>query len=126
MGETYKKRRHLIFARDNNECLSCNSKENLTIDHIKPKALGGTSDINNLQTLCEKCNLSKGGRRIIDYRIDKSFLIHTPQPAPMRRERKIVRLANDDVRDITPSDDRYIGETVTYFPECKTTIGFHY
>ena len=32
------------------------------VDHIVPKRLNGTDLMENLQTLCEFCNLSKGGR----------------------------------------------------------------
>lgn len=51
-----------IFERDNFECLECGSKENLSIDHILPFSLGGTTDPSNLQTLCKSCNSKKGNR----------------------------------------------------------------
>lgn len=31
----------------------------LTVDHITPKAYGGTDDVNNLQVLCRACNSRK-------------------------------------------------------------------
>lgn len=34
----------------------------LEVDHIYPRFLGGTSDIANLQTLCNRCNASKSVR----------------------------------------------------------------
>ena len=51
-----------IFRRDNNRCLECGSKENLTIDHVIPKSKGGTDRSNNLITLCERCNKRKGSK----------------------------------------------------------------
>jgi 5-methylcytosine-specific restriction endonuclease McrA len=51
-------------------CLKCGRKEPeiaLTVDHVLPLSLGGTSDIENIQTLCKSCNGSKGARHI-DYR----------------------------------------------------------
>ena len=52
-----------IFRRDGYRCRMCGaSKDNgieLTIDHIKPLADGGTNDIDNLQTLCKECNENK-------------------------------------------------------------------
>lgn len=62
-----KSRRELIFLRDGNKCLACGSEENLTIDHIIPKAQDGDNTEDNLQTLCEECNHKKGNR-IRDYR----------------------------------------------------------
>lgn len=33
----------------------------LEVDHIKSRVKGGDHDITNLQTMCNKCNCSKGG-----------------------------------------------------------------
>jgi len=50
------KTREFILNRDNRECTKCHSKEDLTVDHIYPRSLGGLSDIENLRTLCRSCN----------------------------------------------------------------------
>jgi 5-methylcytosine-specific restriction endonuclease McrA len=52
-----------------NICLCCGKKKKLTADHIIPLSLGGTSNIDNIQPLCQSCN-SKKRVRIIDYRPD--------------------------------------------------------
>jgi len=36
--------------------------ELMTIDHIKPKSLGGTYDIENLDPMCESCNSKKANK----------------------------------------------------------------
>jgi hypothetical protein len=54
--------REFVFERDNWSCLRCQSVSDLTVDHIRPRALGGTDDLPNLQTLCRSCNSSKGAR----------------------------------------------------------------
>jgi len=59
-----------VFKRDNYKCLACGTSENLTMDHIKPRSMGGLNDIDNLQTLCQHCNLSKGAKEV-DYRNNK-------------------------------------------------------
>jgi 5-methylcytosine-specific restriction endonuclease McrA len=51
-----------IFKRDGFMCLYCNSKRDLTIDHILPKSRGGTNTWENMGTCCTKCNCSKGDR----------------------------------------------------------------
>jgi 5-methylcytosine-specific restriction endonuclease McrA len=52
-------KRMKVFARDDNACRSCGSKESLEVDHIIPVALGGYEDLDNLQTLCYDCHKKK-------------------------------------------------------------------
>lgn len=58
--------RFRVFQRDRFRCVACGRSPatdlNIVLhaDHIKPVALGGKSAIENLQTLCEGCNLGKG------------------------------------------------------------------
>ena len=52
--------RRMIFARDQYKCKICKTGKKLSVDHIKPIALGGTDDVENLQTLCKPCNSRKG------------------------------------------------------------------
>ena len=60
------KLRELIKENDNYTCRICqNSIENepnllLEIDHIIPLSKGGMTEVENLQTLCWKCNRRKG------------------------------------------------------------------
>jgi len=64
------KLREFIKQRDNYTCQIChNSTEKepnllLEIDHIVPLSMGGKTEVNNLQTLCWKCNRSKGAKII--------------------------------------------------------------
>ncbi len=48
-----------IWERDNFTCKFCGTRENLSIDHVRPESKGGTLDIENLQTLCRSCNSKK-------------------------------------------------------------------
>jgi 5-methylcytosine-specific restriction endonuclease McrA len=43
-------------------CEDCGARDDLTIDHIVPVALGGRSDVDNLQVLCRSCNSRKGAK----------------------------------------------------------------
>jgi len=42
-------------------CKFCGTKENLTIDHIKPLAFGGSHNPNNLRILCRSCHDKRHG-----------------------------------------------------------------
>lgn len=58
----FRSRREIIFEKDNYTCLACGNKNDLTIDHIIPKSMGGSNEEDNLQTLCRGCNLLKGSK----------------------------------------------------------------
>lgn len=55
--------RQQIFERDGYRCVICGRGQKdgleLHVDHIKPRHLGGKSEIENGQTLCSECNLRK-------------------------------------------------------------------
>jgi 5-methylcytosine-specific restriction endonuclease McrA len=60
--------RYKVLERDKYKCRLCgsspatNPKVKLHVDHIKPWSKGGETVIDNLQTLCEDCNLGKGAQ----------------------------------------------------------------
>jgi hypothetical protein len=41
-------------------CAKCGSTDNLEVDHMWPRSLGGPTTDNNLQVLCKACNQKKG------------------------------------------------------------------
>ncbi|MDP7196469.1 MAG: HNH endonuclease signature motif containing protein [SAR202 cluster bacterium] len=52
--------KNLVHERDAGKCLNCGSKTDLHYDHILPFSKGGTShNPDNIQLLCQKCNLRK-------------------------------------------------------------------
>ena len=49
-----------VWKRDNGKCVKCGAEENLHFDHDLPYSKGGTSiNAENIQLLCQKCNLEK-------------------------------------------------------------------
>ncbi|MEM7606224.1 MAG: HNH endonuclease [Myxococcota bacterium] len=51
-----------VFLRDGNACVYCDSRKDLTLDHVLPRSRGGPSTWENLVCCCRKCNLAKGRR----------------------------------------------------------------
>jgi 5-methylcytosine-specific restriction endonuclease McrA len=90
--------RYNIFARDRCTCQYCGrrfSRPELNLDHVIPRAQGGTSTWENVVCSCHECNRRKGGRTPGEARMK---LIAQPRkpawtppislsvPAVMRRE----------------------------------------
>lgn len=51
-----------VWKRDGGKCVYCGSTENLQLDHIIPFSKGGATTVENLQLLCQKCNLQKSNK----------------------------------------------------------------
>ena len=51
-----------VFLRDRFSCQYCGVKEELTFDHLVPRAHGGQTTWENVVTACSSCNLRKGGQ----------------------------------------------------------------
>lgn len=57
-----KKIRDDVLRKYKFTCVTCGTKEKLTIDHIHPVSLGGSNEFNNLQVLCKTCNSRKSNK----------------------------------------------------------------
>lgn len=61
-----------VLTRDKFRCVFCGKSPatdigtKLHIDHVEPFSKGGKSSLENLQTLCEECNLGKSNRVVIN------------------------------------------------------------
>jgi hypothetical protein len=54
--------RKQVWERDGYRCQNCGGWSKLSTDHIVPESKGGTTTLDNLQTLCKSCNSKKGNR----------------------------------------------------------------
>ncbi|MBQ4411349.1 MAG: HNH endonuclease [Candidatus Methanomethylophilus sp.] len=48
-------------------CAYCGSTENLSVDHLLPRAAGGSDNADNLICCCRRCNSSKGDKDMLQW-----------------------------------------------------------
>lgn len=56
-----------VLAAYGSACLCCGSDDPPTIDHVVPLSRGGSNTVDNVQPLCNGCNMRKA-TKTIDYR----------------------------------------------------------
>ncbi len=94
--QSVKLNRRNLFARDRNQCQYCGQffpTSELSIDHVKPRSLGGGDSWENLVCACIRCNARKGGR--------------TPDQARMKLIRKPVMPKRNPLIALRLGQDRY-------------------
>lgn len=94
--QTVKLNRRNLFARDRNLCQYCGrhfSTNDLSIDHVKPRAQGGGDTWENLVCACIRCNARKGGR--------------TPDQASMKLIKKPERPKRNPVISLRLGNEKY-------------------
>lgn len=57
-------RRMLVLRRDRFRCVICGADGRLEVDHIIPWSAGGSDEMDNLRTLCHKCNQERSNFKI--------------------------------------------------------------
>ncbi len=94
--QTVKLNRRNLFARDRNQCQYCGRHfptNDLSIDHVLPRAQGGGDTWENLVCACIKCNARKGGR--------------TPDQAGMKLYRKPERPKRNPMISLRLGSEKY-------------------
>jgi len=96
-------KRLAIYARDGFACLYCGNDERLTLDHLLPRELGGSNEVENLVTACLTCNSSKQhatmeqwlvtlSERGIDTKsIARKVKLHASRPIDMQLGKKLLQ-----------------------------------
>lgn len=60
----------IIMARDGNQCFYCRktvAKASATLEHLTPRAWGGSNFLDNLVLACAKCNEARGHSELISH-----------------------------------------------------------
>ncbi len=70
--------RQNLFKRDGHACVYCGTQDNLTMDHVIPRAQGGRTLWSNLVTACLKCNLQKGNMRPVEAGFELPYKPYRP------------------------------------------------
>ncbi len=77
--------RALVLERDKYRCMFCGAtaeQTQLQVDHIIPRDEGGTDSLDNLATLCQRCNRGKSNKYFGNYR---QMIIARTLPSPQQR-----------------------------------------
>ncbi|MEI8196971.1 MAG: HNH endonuclease [Phycisphaerae bacterium] len=88
--------RRNIYARDSSTCQYCGKKyptQELSLDHVIPRALGGRTTWDNLVCACVYCNAKKGGR--------------TPHQAHMHLHKAPIKPKRNPVINLRLGSDKY-------------------
>lgn len=73
-----------VLRRDGRVCRYCGRLEGpFHIDHVVPKAKGGSDHLSNLAVACAPCNMSKGARDLEEWMEWKRAALAPPPPAPV-------------------------------------------
>ena len=64
------------IVRSKKICYICGEEtndDNTTVDHLIPKHRGGEDTISNYKCCCERCNMDKDSRDLLDYAMDSAI-----------------------------------------------------
>lgn len=78
-----------VFLRDQFSCQYCGSTEDLTFDHVVPRARGGRTSWENVTTACAPCNLRKGGRMPAEAGMIPKITPHRPSVAELHNNGRL-------------------------------------
>ena len=97
--------RRSVLARDNYTCQYCGRRGNndLTVDHVIPKRLGGPSSWENLVCCCKRCNTRKGDKTVEQIGFVLNRKPRKPKYVPFISLTKFISGARNEVwRDYLP------------------------
>lgn len=101
--------RRSIFARDDYTCQYCGHRGNdLTVDHVVPRRLGGPTSWENLVCCCKRCNTRKGDKTLAQVGFTLERQPRKPRYVPFISLTKFIVGAQNEVwRDYLPVFDAF-------------------
>lgn len=102
-----------VFKRDNFTCQYCGAKAPevvLHLDHINPVSKGGDSEIINLLTSCEPCNLGKSDRLLSDSSSIEKQRAQLEELNERREQLEMMLAWRDSLKDL---DEEIVQEVIT-------------
>ena len=111
------KLRSFIFNRSNGKCVYCGAKAT-EIDHVIPRAKGGTNSTYNLVASCRSCNKKKSNLSLKDFgKTMKKDYSHL-EPKKLPKDAAIVQSAREytvsKIKDIIPNTVSYVSWMTKY------------
>ena len=111
-GNLYQnKLRSFVFSRSNGKCVYCGAKAT-EIDHVIPRAKGGTDSAYNLVASCRACNEKKSNKTLKEFgkKMNKDYSHLKPKKLP--KDASIVQTAKNytikKIKDIIPNTISYV------------------
>lgn len=83
--QSHKSRRRRLLSQGGGACFFCGVPNAQTLDHLIPKAKGGTEHDQNILPACSRCNNSKSAQDAVVWLRRQRF--HTPEREAALRDR---------------------------------------
>lgn len=112
-----KKLRFEVFKRDSFTCQYCGAKAPdviLEVDHIKPVAKEGSSDILNLITACKACNAGKSDRELSDNSVLEK---QRKQLSDLQERKDQIEMMMEWQRELAKLDDYAVEQLANFWAE---------
>ena len=94
-----------VFLRDRFQCQYCGVGNDLTFDHVVPRAYGGRTTWENVTTACAPCNLRKGDRLLEE--ISMTLPRQPRAPAPVLFIRLAAQRVPESWRQYLPTLEQF-------------------
>ena len=100
-GAEWERIRAEVLRRDRWLCQVCRLADATEVDHVAPKALGGTDEPGNLQAICNRCHRAKTARDRAASRQFGRGRVESLGKIPQNRARPSIRASALENRGLT-------------------------